>query len=479
MKAELDGNSIEVYFQDFASVAEEYNRYLVSSRIALRLDRELDAGEEDDFFINLHLPDGMPTISSKAHILKIRRHDDSTEVLLTIDRLSKDDFELLQQAVDRGNMDEHLQSATHANDAEQDSILDGYSGLDRENLSEFLQQVSIAELSFHCERMHQLCVALISKGRTSEAAKLVSQLGRFTKRANSEERSKMVSEVLFECSAADVMNALVAAALEARTEDASDYAEALAALGNDALPYLFKLVELSSDTRARLKAIDAIVAAGEVAIPIIKEELKRREIKWYYLRNLLLIAGKIEATDALSVIEQHLADENAAVRAEALAALVRIKGRPAIHTAENFLQDSSLVVVRTAVHMFAEIGVFTEAARKFFESVLRRFPDVDDELIIEVLRSITALSKQAKQTDRALIRLLEKLAPPGLIARLVLGKDNRPTGVLLGTIAALGAVGTSRAIRALRRQLKKESDPWYQAAIREALSRAGDKHHAK
>lgn len=100
----------------------------------------------------------------------------------------------------------------------------------------------------------------------------------------------------------------------------------LVLLGAGALDAMLDRLADSSSRKERSRLIRAIYLMGKTALPNIKDALQR-EAPWYYVRNLVLLFGKVGDETHLPIIAPFLEHDDLRVRKEALNSIYNIGGQ--------------------------------------------------------------------------------------------------------------------------------------------------------
>ena len=94
----------------------------------------------------------------------------------------------------------------------------------------------------------------------------------------------------------------------------------------EAVKYLLLRVKESDNMSERLRIIRAISQIGAPALPPIVEQIQQRPGPWYYLRNLVVILGKIGDESQIAVLAPLLRASDKRIQKEALSSIARIGG---------------------------------------------------------------------------------------------------------------------------------------------------------
>jgi HEAT repeat protein len=100
----------------------------------------------------------------------------------------------------------------------------------------------------------------------------------------------------------------------------------LALMGPKVLAALLERLKTSEHMTERLRLIRVIEKMGEAALPTIVEQIQQRPGPWYYLRNLIVILGKIGNESQIAVLAPLLRAPDERIQKEVLNAMARIGG---------------------------------------------------------------------------------------------------------------------------------------------------------
>jgi HEAT repeat protein len=238
--------------------------------------------------------------------------------------------------------------------------------------------------------------------------------------------------------------------------------KALLKMGRSGLHLLIDLADYPQRS-VRRRALDGLCAAGPAVVPVLFEALERKP-SWHYLRNMLVILGKVEAggPKVEGVFRQALEHPEAVIRKEALPGVARLLRENAAELVAGCLDDPDLEVRRRAVACLGMTGI-------------------TDPRVYERLAALLS-SKSADDMALAVVATLNRVRPgeragAGVEAGLIelvgggwfgVGKGTADRSLRLEAIRALGQFPSGRARKVLERLLK-ENDVGVVRAAQEAL----------
>jgi HEAT repeat protein len=235
--------------------------------------------------------------------------------------------------------------------------------------------------------------------------------------------------------------------------------EALIALSDDSTSVLLETLKETDDRAVRMKIIDILVRIGEIAIVEVKKLLSSPE--WFVRRNGAFILGEMKALTAIDEVGNLIGDNEERVQLEAVQALIKI-GDPQI---KDYIRKALNSRYRS---------VMIEAMKFLGRD------DIKGKLgeLMKWLKARKAIPETSEQNSRAgIIEILGKNGDDSVIPSLieVLNEGSFFKGDLLhitkeAAINALGQIGTSKAIQALR-DATNFRDQFIASKAREVLKR--------
>lgn len=244
--------------------------------------------------------------------------------------------------------------------------------------------------------------------------------------------------------------------------------QTLPLMGHTGLHLLIDLAD-HSHRSVRRAALDGLAAAGSAVVPVLFESLESKP-GWHYLRNMLVILGKVGAGGAkVEAIFRHgLEHPVAAVRKEALPGVARLLRENAAELVAGRLNDLDAEVRRRAVACLGLTGIAAPKVYARLAELLTAKGDHDTTLAVIV--TLNRLCPGPVAGPRIEAGLLALVGGGGWFG---LGKGVADRALRLEAIKALGQFPGERTRKGLERLLK-ESDAGVVRVAQEAL-RAADR----
>jgi len=147
---------------------------------------------------------------------------------------------------------------------------------------------------------------------------------------------------------ADEVADLLLGMLESRDcRDREGIHRVLAAMGGKGAYWVIQRICLAEGLFERKALAAALVALGPPAIAPLVAMLK--DERWYVVRNMVAIIGELRSTDCVLALKKPLYHDDVRVRKEAIRALMKIGGEPALITLLPLLEETDEAVVRHAI----------------------------------------------------------------------------------------------------------------------------------
>lgn len=227
------------------------------------------------------------------------------------------------------------------------------------------------------------------------------------------------------------------ACLESREcEEREAIHRVLAALGGKGAYWVIQRICLAEGLYERKALAAALVAMGSAAIGPLVAMLK--DERWYVVRNMVAIIGELRCAECVLALKRPLYHSDLRVRKEAIRALMKIGGDPAVHMLLHLLDEPDEGVLR---HTVLSLGLMRskEAVPALLKLLERR-----DLLLKELgVKKETVLALGRIGDRRATGQLLKLLGSRGWP---VLG---RWLELKVAVAATLGMLGDEAALPAL------------------------------
>ncbi|MGH9886733.1 MAG: hypothetical protein ACREBE_14475, partial [bacterium] len=223
-------------------------------------------------------------------------------------------------------------------------------------------------------------------------------------------------------------------------------------LGHGGVPILFKALSDCPTRSIRLELVEALVGLREQTSRFLAAELEKKNIPWYYQRNLLSLMGRVGDESDLSLVGFFLSDRHPRVRLEALLSVCALDPGASEKMLVWALSDADADIRGVAVRQLVQRHSTAPELFDHFRSVLWRIVEVDDAQIQQVC-SLLSTYQAGEGHDLAVDLLLEVLQeqdqPKGFWSILNKGQDSDVV-----KIAACQTLGRMRAQKAVRVLLK-------------------------
>lgn len=319
-----------------------------------------------------------------------------------------------------------------------DDLLDERLAMSRK-LSQWITQETAVSTAFEkvTEQMRKLSQTLIAKDRAEAAEHILEAYhqiytGNLTK---DEAIRSMSANMLQHLATEDILDLMLK---EQTTDESGKKKEniySLILLGTTTVEMLLDRLRDSHNRSERNRIIQVITKIGEPAVSPLTERM-RQEGPWFYIRNLVLLLGRIGTPSQLKIIEGMLINDDVRVQREAVFAVQNIGGQA---VAEIFLRNLFSVEDEAKTIMISVLGLL-----KSREAV---------PVLIEMIENRN-LGKTKKAKDNILIKACEAL-----------GRINDPSA-----IPALKKIASSKGFLSIMAQ-----DPEVRVAAKKALAELKEK----
>lgn len=175
-------------------------------------------------------------------------------------------------------------------------------------------------------------------------------------------------------------------------------------LGGIAIERLLDILQESRDMAERVRILNLVSEMGETAVPMLVKKI-RESGPWYYLRNLILMLGKVGAEKEVAVLQPYLKHEDFRVQREAVNSIYNIGGKfrgptllAALGDAEERLKISIVDMlgaleyenaVDRLLEMFESKSFFSKKAdEKLKEKICSALGRIGSEKAVPVLRAV-------------------------------------------------------------------------------------------
>jgi HEAT repeat protein len=180
------------------------------------------------------------------------------------------------------------------------------------------------------DQMEQMVRHLIERDRPRDAELLLDAYYRiYTGRLPREKEMRApAGKMLRNLATEDLLALLISETRADGTKKQSDGIPALTMLGTVSIERLLNRLHHTQNRLERNRMIQALTAIGRPAAKPIVERLFQKG-PWYYLRNLILVLGRIGTDSHLKVLSDMLAEDDSRIQREAVFAIQNIAGNNA------------------------------------------------------------------------------------------------------------------------------------------------------
>jgi hypothetical protein len=179
-------------------------------------------------------------------------------------------------------------------------------------------------------------------------------------------------------------------------------------LGTGGVPILFKALSECPTRSIRLELCEILVNLREQTSRFLAAELEKKNIPWYYQRNLLSLLGRVGSDSDLPLVGYFLNDRHPRIRLEALLSVCALDPGAAEKMLVWALADSDPDVRGVAVRQLVERRSAAPELFDHFRSVLFRIEQSDEDKIRQTCL-LLASYQAGEGHDLAVDLLLEVL----------------------------------------------------------------------
>jgi len=234
--------------------------------------------------------------------------------------------------------------------------------------------------------------------------------------------------------------------------------EILVFIGNPAGPGLLEAYATSDDQSVRLSVFEAMKRIGANALELFLGRLDAIEHEGFLLSHILGALNDQRWASLAQPIGRFLDHSDMHVRKAALRTLYKLQGPGAEGSLVHALRDREVEVRQIAVQDLAHLKSRHPQALEFYARTLHgddpSTPPVNDAALIEVcqaLASFAPLSANERQkAETILLTTLHPMKEKGVLSRFKKPSHRHSERVRAAICEALGVIGTSAAVCALR-----------------------------
>lgn len=323
---------------------------------------------------------------------------------------------------------------------------------------------------------------VIRRGAYAPVTEVIQLLQQHKEKAGSgfPERAELARKTWGEIFTPAAMDALRERFERGGKEVRQEILKLLEPLGTEAIPVYLQLMTESKDRWVRKSAATAIIQIKGQALPLVLEELKKKDLEWFVIRNLLGILGEIGKMRDAGTVRKFLDYPEARVREEALSALVRLVkegSEPALIAA---LADKEISVRRKTIGLLAQNpSTNPETLARLLDIVRRRGkkePEEEEGLQIQACMTLAkfarpGISERIEEVFLGAVSREKRWLLPGT-------EQEKSDKIKLAIIQALGKVGSQDCLPVLK-EFEKKGDKEIKEAAKtsreEAEARLGNK----
>ena len=277
-------------------------------------------------------------------------------------------------------------------------------------LTEWIKQESEITEAFETisRQLQGVSESLIQGGRSAEATHILDAY-RFVASGNlskDQTLQALAANVLQNLATDDILDLLLKGkADDGKADDAFDV-YSLVILGSTNIERLLDRLRDSHNRRERNRIVQAVTQIGEAALPPVIERLAQPG-PWYYIRNLVMLLGRIGDDRHLETLERFLDDADARVQREAVLAVQNIGGEKAGRVLLNRLDEVSDEVKPVVISVLGIMN-YRQALAYLIMSLENRSLGATKEAKAEINAKICGTL--GKIGDAKAIPVLEKIA---------------------------------------------------------------------
>jgi HEAT repeat protein len=218
-------------------------------------------------------------------------------------------------------------------------------------------------------------------------------------------------------------------------------------LAEGAIPILFRALNECPTRSIRLELCELLVSLKEPTAAFLVTELERRDIPWYFQRNLLNLLGRVGDESLVGVAQPFMRDRHARVRLEALLTTCALDPANAEHHLVLGLGDADPDIRGVSLRQLVQRRSTSPEIFDHVRAVLGNLDEADRETGRQIC-TLLASYQAGEGYDQAVDLLLDILQDDdrkGLWSRLKSDSEGRD----FLKVAACQALGRLRARRAV------------------------------
>jgi HEAT repeat protein len=223
-------------------------------------------------------------------------------------------------------------------------------------------------------------------------------------------------------------------------------------LGDGGVPLLFKALCECPSRSVRQEICDLLEELKEPTRPFLAAELDKRNLPWYFQRNLLNLLGRVGGDSARGLVERFLGDRHPRVRLEAILAAGTLDPAGAEAVLLWALDDPDPDIRRVSLRQLVQRRSSAPALFEHVRVLLQDLESLDDEA--RQACGLLATYQAGEGHERAvevLLELLQEDTKRGLWARLTAKDSEAADALKQAACQALGRLRAKRAVPVLER----------------------------
>ncbi len=268
-----------------------------------------------------------------------------------------------------------------------------------------------------CFRMETLARTLIEDGRFDNCRHILKIFNAICtgKLEKPSEMKDLACGILERIASGDFVQSLTED-LRAQSEDKRKEAtDRLSLLGVGSLDRLLNRLRESESRTERSRILRVIYGIGNAAVPALEREIKKTEIPWYYIRNLILLLGKVGNESQVKTLRPFLEYEDDRVQRETLNSLFNFSGeesRKMVLDALYRIDDQLKLNVAGMLGAWKDQSAVQPLIR-LFESEALAASEVRDELALKICNALGSIgSSEATPLINWIEEILEQKRKP-------------------------------------------------------------------
>lgn len=276
------------------------------------------------------------------------------------------------------------------------------------------------------------------------------------------ERASAANAILAQLAAGELATALEDRFINGKKEDRVAIGLIFQALGDFSRPHLARILEQTTDAWVRKNAAEVLIRMGPSGTQAVVDELASGKLETDAIAGLLMVVGELGAGTplVLDTLRNFAKHREPRVRAEAAWSLCRVAGDAGEPLYLRLLDDSSIEVRKRALRCLR-----TARCKGGFAAVVQlvgrgeqdtALAALEPQLCAALPELADASGASGGEAEAVLVARLQDGSPHGLLRR---ARRPLPDEALAALIDALGSVGTTMALEALKELTRHAKEP--------------------